>query len=88
MKVRELLTDESKWCQRHYMIRKGKSRQYCLAAAIDTCYPTEQATAVSLVVFDALEDKSQHPWRSISRWNDAGDRTFAEVKALVDELDI
>lgn len=66
------------------------ARSWCLLGAIDKCYPVpSDATAVVKKVFGALAPKMRMgPEVAIIRWNDAKDRTFEEVKKLVDELDV
>ena len=93
MKVRELLSDESKWTQNAWG-RDATGRPvlwapktavcWCLIGAIETCYPRPgEATPIDNKVRDAIGGGLM-----ISKWNDAPERTFAEVKALVERLDV
>ena len=88
MKVRELLSDESKWCQDWYgrdALGEGAAFdgpaacQWCLMGAIFRCYHDSRDVVI------AVYGKTG---RTITDWNDDPSRTYAEVKALVDELDI
>lgn len=82
MKVRELLTDESKWCKYELChIDKNGHESYCLVGAIEKCYSgNDEFNKVRLV----WEKTGITP----TSWNDCAFRTFAEVKQLVEELDI
>lgn len=93
MKVKELLSDESKWTQRTYakdangegvMWCVPEAVCWCLHGAIAKCYRGD---------FDRYERILGDFRRKVGLgdlwgWNDAPERTFAEVKALVEELDI
>lgn len=80
MKIRELLTDESKWCKGR---AHDESGAICLLEAIELCYRQEGYTgATANLVRQAIGVQA------ITDWNDAPERTFAEVKALVERLDI
>jgi hypothetical protein len=91
MKVRELLSDESKWTkgsvardfEGHFLLNPldGRACSWCLVGALCYCYSVFD-NGPSIKVIDRLGV------RSLSKWNDAPERTFAEVKALVEELDI
>lgn len=92
MKVRELFTDESKWTQGHAARNeKGERVWYkspeaccwCLVGAINKCY----VPAIRPEIFEKISDYINSR-AGISVWNDAPERTFAEVKALVEKLDI
>ena len=87
MKVKELLSDESKWTQGCYArdafgvsipFDADAAVCWCLAGAIHRVYGPEP---IHLRILRRVNG-------SLSEWNDAPDRTFAEVKALVEELDI
>ena len=89
MKVRELLSDESKWIRgilaRNYAHvectpKDPNATQWCLAGAVARCYPTEE--------HEPLIERIEIAVGWITFWNDNPNRTFAEVKALVDRLDI
>ena len=91
MKVQDLLTDESKWCQEaEAMSDFGPtwwgSRcafSWCLVGAVHKCYPNSIDERAEIYVF--LKCKLAE---SPVSWNDAPERTFAEVRALIEELDI
>ena len=101
MKVRELLTDESKWTQGREAIRPDgdvvsftlasdpQAIAWCLTGALDRCYcfGEEWAHAIDAVIRYIGTSKIEKRM-AIAEWNDAPARTFADVKALVDELDI
>ena len=79
MKVRELLSDETKWLKGDY----SANGRYCLRGAINACYAvgSNEKYAVMMRVRQMLDD-------SITNWNDAPERTFSDVRALIEQLDI
>jgi len=85
MKVRDLLTDESKWCKHVF---NGPNGSHCLVGAILVCYDhiAEKRLVIQHIFrylgLSAIAGTSS----SITVWND--NATFAEVRALVEELDI
>ena len=91
MKVRELLTDESKWTQGFDARSKSGRRvdwesraavRWCLLGAVYYCYGTDKDYAR---VFDLIKGEVG-PY--IATWNDTSGRTFADVRALIEKLDI
>lgn len=98
MKVRELFTDESKWTQ-HTRARDVNGRGvdenspdavcWCLTGAISHCY-NPRDTIDSYVLESTIARKVEEALngRILVVWNDNQDRTFKEVKALVERLDI
>ena len=96
MKVKELLTDESKWIKEWFaMSERGRyvppnSRlacKWCLRGAIRRCYEVVDNLYTDNVV-DVEQKVVNVIGMSIPKWNDAPERTFADVKKLVEELDI
>jgi hypothetical protein len=91
MKVRDLLTDESKWCQggyskdacgdSHWNWNRPMAVSWCLSGAIRKCYDKNWED-----VFDRVREKLGSRW--VSPWNDDPERTFGDVRSLVEELDI
>jgi hypothetical protein len=90
MKVRELLSDESKWTKGYVArdiqgypvlnFRDGRACSWCLVGAIRYCYSMYDPIWIKV--------KVKLGCSVISEWNDTPGRTFAEVKALVEELDL
>ncbi len=89
MKIRELLIDETRWIQNIYAINNdGKSCyvtskdacKWCLDGALRRCYLLPQAKEIHKKLWDRIGN--------YVIWNDSPERTFAEVKALIEELDI
>lgn len=95
MKVHELLTEPARWTQDafardergHAVSERGDSAcSWCLVGAVQRCYSDLHERAV---VFGKIMDSG--PMLTaycVSEWNDAEDRRFAEVRALVLDLDI
>lgn len=95
MKVRELLTDESKWTQKacaRDAIGKvltaidrrsiGAAACWCTLGAMEVCY-------TKFTDWDSVRDRIvKSVGMSVSTWNDAPERTFADVRKLIEELDI
>ena len=90
MKVKDLLTDESKWTQGAFArnsegysvhINSCFASCWCLLGAIELCYPSTYPGVANAVV-DAVGGCDIH------RWNDDPKRTFAEVRELIERLDI
>ena len=94
MKIRELLSDESKWIQGAYAIdAKGRTvhpqdpraERWCLLGAVSHCYRDGEER-------EQIKDRIGSEFRlplsgyEVANWNDWAD--FSEVKALVDRLDI
>lgn len=93
MKVKELLSDESKWTKGAYarnalgrqaLVEDSEAVCWCFEGAIMKCY----GDILSQVIEDKILAKISLQNHSIITWNDDSERTFAEVKALVEELDI
>jgi len=94
MKIRELLSDESKWTKGVVARdklgialgpRNEKAVCWCLLGAAVRCYDySPQYSEVIWKIRKALGLVKP----LTSEWNDDPARTFAEVKALVEELDV
>lgn len=87
MKIKDLLTDESKWTKNTFarneegsptILQQGTC--WCLLGGVRFCYLDGQETETK------IRDKLNVD--SIALWNDAPERTFSDVKKLVEELDI
>lgn len=63
---------------------------FCLAGALHLCYPdTSSRLEVKERVLKYIYNySSKQIYNSIEGWNDAPERTFDEVKKLVEALDI
>ena len=90
MKVRELLTNKGKWCQGHDALDKHgifmppcnrKAIQWCVGGAIQKCYSSD----IRQKIYMRIQSKVGG---NISKWNDDPERTFADVKKLIEELNI
>lgn len=96
MKVRELLTDSSKWMQwglakdakgKRVNPKQDFAQSFCLVGAIMHCYP-ESGFAEAMTKVRMRINRERPEPLSITFWNDESSRKFEEVKALVEELDI
>lgn len=97
MKVSDLLVDESKWVQNTAAVdQDGQScsphaktaAKFCLLGAIDRCYSEperyyEIRKKVKEVIAKLFGIKT-----SITMWNDATGRRFAEVREVVEKANI
>lgn len=92
MKIKDLYSDESKWTKGAYAktsegyftySRDGGAVCWCLAgAALKVSCGTQEA-------FSAIWNKVfAEVGMDMVTWNDDPERTFEEVKALVEKLDI
>jgi hypothetical protein len=91
MKIRELLADEWCWTQGDDTPRVGHmgTRRYCLMDAVHACYNRPMTSPpLSARFWDVVWALRAHTGACISDWNDDPSRTFAEVRALVEKLDI
>lgn len=91
MKIKELLSDASRWTQhafardtigRNIYTNAEEAYSYCLLGAAMKCYPPTTPARILIKIKEEIECES------ILDWNDAPERTFEEVKALVEKLDI
>ncbi len=91
MKIKDLYTDESRWTKGAYA-RNGDGHAvlfsehdnaycFCLVGAIYKCYP-DQINEIRKRIGTHLGIEL------VYEWNDNPSRTFAEVKSLVEVLDI
>lgn len=89
MKIKDVLTDESKWCQHYYAKDKDgvpvsrlspEACKFCLSGAMQNCYGVNQFKIINRIN-EEVDD-------FMVSWNDAPERTFAEVRALIEKLDI
>lgn len=94
MKIKELYTDESKWTHganardtngAPVLTHSQRACKWCLLGAIMYCYEdTGEYDKITDFVYTALPEYEFN----ITGWNDDSARTFAEVKELVEHLDI
>ncbi len=92
MKMHELLATPNDWTQKAYARdingqkltdeRDPKAVCFCLVGALNKCYPREQRGAVIRAI--AKEGSFSESFT----WNDAPERTHAEVLALLKKLDV
>lgn len=92
MKVKELLSDSSKWIQgANARDRNGRKIApespyaicWCLFGAIVRCYAYCPDQCIKVANHILVEYQMLLP-----KWNDAPERTFADIKELVERLDI
>lgn len=92
MKVKELLRIGSSWTKGTFARTYGDwpvtvdsplAIRYCLSGAISKCYPHPHE---GRIIADKVRTELNK--NSIVGWNDAPERTFSEVRELVERLDI
>jgi hypothetical protein len=92
--IKELLSEETKWTTGAFARSKDgslvgpcspKAVCWCLAGAAKKCYGSEAHADILQKIYEAAVNRSAGA-RSIASWNDT--HTYAEVKALVERLDI
>jgi hypothetical protein len=93
MKAYELLSDESKWAKKSYAYettggpcdpRSETACSWCVMGAIERCYFDGNMSRRHMDAIYKVETKVG----SVPIWNDAKERTYEEVIALLKELDI
>ncbi len=96
MKIKDLLSDKSKWAQGSWAYDKygticteksSYATSFCLLGAVRRCYSEDKAGTVITKLFSAIRAKSPRT-NSILTWNDSRKRKFSEVKQLVNKLDV
>ena len=91
MKIKELLSDPTKWTQR--VLARNEDRLevvsdsndaicWCLMGAFIKCYPDKDISS------DEWQKLSIACDRQVTIWNDDVERTFDEIKELVERLDL
>lgn len=90
MKIQDLLTDETRWCKGFSArdcdgnpcgSQESVAVRWCLQGAVRKTYGSYFQSAIG-------HDIAQHVGKSVSVWNDAPERTFSEVRELIEKLDI
>ena len=93
MTLKELFTDESRWTQGCFArdaegnevgLEDPAAVKFCLAGGVLLCYLFGERKGVSRVVNKIIT----HVGHSIPTWADSPERTFADIKRLINELDI
>ena len=88
MKIKDYLTEE-KWTQGAYyrdkdgngIFPKGEAEKCCLMGAVFICYPVDD--------WQRIEGKIiPYTGPHVVDWNDDPERTFSDVRDLVERLDI
>lgn len=97
MKAYELLSSKEKWAKRAYAYdekgapcdpRDEKAVCFCLLGAIDRCYGKTPMRVRSKDIFLGVLEKLKNKVGNVPHWNDAEERTYEEVVAVLKELDI
>jgi hypothetical protein len=91
MKVYELLSEDSRWCQ-NTMAKNARGKDagadyksavsWCLSGALKKCYPPMEE------YFKKISKVEDFLGEEVCAWNDTPERKFEEVVALVRHLDI
>lgn len=93
MKIKELLDSPEKWTKGYWAKTKEDENispldiyasKWCLVGAVRFCYQNIEYNVLARIK-EALNNFSVG---GLTEWNDAPERTFEEVKALVNKLDI
>jgi len=93
MKIKELLSDESKWIKNNIAlnaneeVRAATSKdaiKWCLLGALQKCYHKEVVNCNK--IYDKIEEFI-YP-KAIHQWNDSNEITFSDVKNLLEKLDV
>ena len=88
MKIQEFLTQEN-WTQGQYArdahgnvceLEDARAEKFCIIGAAQKCYPKGTEIVLLLLNQDIHGD--------VLVWNDAPERTFGQVKSLVERLGV
>ena len=86
MTVSELLNTESQWGQGMSIRRKGRM---CLLEAVYAAYPGDHAYCkVRDLIRNYLGFGPDSSFQSVVLWNDSPQRTFADVRQVIEALNI
>ena len=97
MKMKELLSSESKWTQQHYATdKRGRSCSsfdpeavcYCLLGALNKCYVNDAEYDDAKRLLQKTIEKKYGLIFSIAKWNDNPERKFKEVKEILEEANL
>lgn len=94
MKIKELLSAPEKWTQGAFC-KTADGRDcgrveavcFCLKGAMQVCYIAPQKRTMIYEKMAAVLPEAEGICRIVA-WNDAPERTFEEVKELVERLDV
>lgn len=91
MKAHQILSDESKWC-------KGANARDSSGRSVSSDSPSAVCFCLRGSIYRAYDDEiswdkcfhslAGRVGKCLATWNDAPERTFAEVKAVLVELDL
>lgn len=85
--VRELLSEPERWCKQYMALTddgalvgsvERRAARWCLMGAVRKAYELESEG----LILDELRRRLDVP--SVSAWNDAADRTHADIMALLE----
>lgn len=99
MKIRELYSDPTRWTKGCFAknkegiavpFRSSDAYAFCLMGAVSYCYSDNDNDEMALKVDTKIRNYLRQKTGSGKQasWNDAPERTYEEVKAMVDELDV
>ena len=97
MKIRELLSDESKWIKWHEAQDKGgkvvdplnpKAAKWCLQGAMAKCYFKKSHIGFSKIEDSLCREVGKRGYSLIVSFNDDPRITFLDVRDIVLRLDI
>ena len=102
MKIRELLSDKSKWTQHAYAVTAGlatanaageQGAAWCLVGAVMHCYPASEVPAtlrrLALAIAPSADAATYFGFSGVvACWNDNSTRTFEQVSQLVNALNV
>lgn len=97
MKVKDVLSDESKWIKGDFAVDENnepvprtsdKACKFCLLGSIMNCYlDIEEQLEVTHAVLDEIQNKTGGPM-SIPHFNDHPRTTFKDIQDIINKLDI
>ena len=92
MKIQEVLATPDKWCKYDNAVTKlgcdvlpdsSQAVKWCLVGAAMKCYSGLELTRVRNLIATKIL-----PFTYITSYNDAAERTFEDIRRLIEELDV
>jgi hypothetical protein len=93
LKLREVLTDETKWIKGNYAVDAHGLRTpayaptavcFCIVGAVRRCYDSDNPTAISALRDAARQLYPNRIGETVSSFNDHPDTTFEDVVKVIE----
>lgn len=98
MKVQDLLSSEEKWSKGSLAVdefgngvayNSKEAASFCLEGAILKCYRGKmKRTEIIHTMANLIDVRTYGKYKAIAYWNDAPERTFKQIRKLIEGMDI